>query len=84
MSSLEFSEWLAFSRVEPIGQDREDLRTALLCSVLTNLQIPKGKKKVSVSDFILNYWEEKSEQSEEGMLALAEYAVQAINLAEGD
>jgi hypothetical protein len=36
MSSHEFAEWLAFDRLDPIGAERADLRSAIVASVIAN------------------------------------------------
>ena len=43
MSSLELSEWLAYSRIEPIGREqRADLRAGIIASTVANSQRVKG------------------------------------------
>ncbi len=42
MSAREFTQWEAFYLLEPFGDDRADLRNAILCSTIFNLL--KGKK----------------------------------------
>lgn len=37
MSSHEFSEWMAFLRLQPFGEQRKDLRMATLAAVITNV-----------------------------------------------
>jgi hypothetical protein len=36
MSSREFAEWMAFSRLQPFGEWRKDYRIATLAAVLVN------------------------------------------------
>ncbi len=36
MSSHEFAEWLAFRRIQPFGEWRDDWRMATLAAVITN------------------------------------------------
>ena len=36
MSSRELSEWLAFDRISPIGDERDDLRSAIVASTVAN------------------------------------------------
>ena len=53
MSSREFSEWQVFAANEPFGEDRADLHTALLCSVLANAWGGKSE----IKDFLLKFWQ---------------------------
>jgi len=63
MSSREFAEWMAFARVEPIGQAREDYRLAYLMAFLANVATAhsrknKGKTQVfKTQDFLSDFWE---------------------------
>lgn len=63
MSSREFSEWMAFARIEPIGETREDLRQAYLLAFLANITAarshkPKEKPRVfKPEEFLPNFWE---------------------------
>ena len=50
ISSHELSEWMAFERVFPFGEIREDLRNAL---VAMNIAAPNTKHKLKVDDFLL-------------------------------
>lgn len=36
MSSVEFSEWIAFNAIEPLGDERADLRAGIITAVLAN------------------------------------------------
>ena len=60
MSSKELTEWIAFASVEPIGEAREDLRTANLMALIANVNRDQEKKPepFSPSDFVVDYWHE--------------------------
>jgi len=60
MSSHEFSEWIAYSRIYPIGEDRADARMALLASVIANAS--GSKKKFKPEDFLPDYLEQFEKQ----------------------
>lgn len=49
IDSRELSEWMAFYKLEPFGEDRADLRMAILAQVCAS---PYSKKPVKVEDFI--------------------------------
>jgi hypothetical protein len=60
MTSAELSGWLAFSSVEPIGDDREDFRMAMLCSLIANVNRDPAKRAEPFTpmDFIVNFWKQ--------------------------
>lgn len=78
MSSYEFSEWLALYGMEPFGDSRADFRSALICSVLANINTPSGKKRPKIADFMPSF-EEKPKQSVEEMMQQAAYATLAFD-----
>lgn len=58
ITSRELSEWMAFSQVEPIGDARADLRTAILAAVIANGSRDTNKKPdpFAPSDFLIDFW----------------------------
>lgn len=52
MSSAEMAEWMAYARVEPFGQTRDNWHMAVLASVLVNINVGKDSKTVSPEDFM--------------------------------
>lgn len=80
-SSRELSEWMAFDRVEPIGDRRRDLQAGIVASVMANAYRDRKKrpKPYSPTDFIPDYWQQPVEQSWEQQL----YIVEILNLAFG-
>lgn len=62
MSSRELSEWVAFYRVEPFGEERADLRSALQTATVANMKRGKGKRPFKLSDFLLKFdWSVKED-----------------------
>lgn len=57
-TSRELTEWKAFSAIEPIGQDREDVRMALLLSMLGNIYRAANDRAFTPQDFIVDWWGE--------------------------
>lgn len=57
ISALEFAEWMAYYRIEPFGEDRDDLRHGILCAVIAGLFAPKGKEP-KPEDFIPRFDDE--------------------------
>lgn len=42
MSGRELSEWMAYDRLSPIGEERADLRAGIVSSVIANTHRTKG------------------------------------------
>lgn len=55
ITSAQFAEWLAYSRVDPWGEDRDDLRMGIMASVIANSNRGKGKKPYKPQDFMPNF-----------------------------
>lgn len=57
MPYSEFVEWIAYSRIEPWGDERADWRAALVASVIAevNRNRTKRKKPYAPKDFLLNF-----------------------------
>ena len=66
MSSREFAEWGAFYGMEPFGDIRADIRSAMICKMIADAFRGKDSQPTQVSDFMPRF--EVEEQSEEEML----------------
>jgi hypothetical protein len=55
MSSHELSEWMAFFRLEPFGEERQDLRAAIVAQTIANVNRGAGRPPYKLSDFILEF-----------------------------
>lgn len=64
MSSKELTEWMAFASIEPIGESRQDLRIAMLCTLVYNAIKGKGKA-AKIDDFVLKFDPPKKQSMEE-------------------
>ena len=85
MSGPEFVEWMAFDMLEPLGEQHADLRAALICKVLADINTPAGKRRTKLTDFMLNF--ERETATPEEMMAQAEMANLAfggMDLREGE
>ena len=83
MSSLEFSEWRAYARLEPFGPRRADTRAALLAMVTANLLRSDPKSKpFQLEDFMFRFGEAEDQEDEpepwELQLAYVEYLNAAL------
>lgn len=63
MSSNELSEWVAYERVAgPLGQERDDILTALVALVIANFS---GSKKRHKLDEFLPKWDRRPQSADE-------------------
>lgn len=53
MSSAELTEWRAFDRLEPFGDQRADLRAGIVASTVANFSARPPKDGLKPSDFML-------------------------------
>lgn len=60
MTAQEFSEHAAFDQLSPIGGERHDFLTALVCCVMANLW---SKKRHKLKDFMLAWGKKKRKGS---------------------
>lgn len=62
VSSLEFTEWMAFERLSPLDPERQDLRFAVLMFHIYNLiASDKGGKRLTIMDFMLKFEDTKKD-----------------------
>lgn len=52
MTSREFAEWVAYSRIEPFGQPRQDYGHALVASVIYNMLRDSKASPMQPDDFV--------------------------------
>lgn len=52
ISSNEFAEWMAYSKIDPFGEERADLRSAIIATVFANAHRAKGRRVFRVTDFM--------------------------------
>lgn len=55
MSWPQFVEWAAYSRLEPFGEERADLRAALITAKIHNVNVTKKSDLASPLDFMPNF-----------------------------
>lgn len=55
LSEQELTEWVAYYRIEPFGEQRADIRTASLCATIANCNRDPKKKPspYTLKDFLL-------------------------------
>jgi hypothetical protein len=57
MSSHEFTEWQAYFRHDPFGNDRFDMLVALVCWTVANSLRPKGATPIPLENFVIDWHE---------------------------
>jgi len=70
MSSLELTEWMLFSQLEPFGSEVNFMGHAITASTIANVNRGKGDKPYNVSDFMPKF--EAHEQTVDEMLQIAQ------------
>lgn len=61
MSWEQFRGWLAYSQIEPFGEERGDLRAGIVASVIANVnRDPKKGKAFQAKDFMPRFGEDES------------------------
>lgn len=65
-TAKQFFEWVAYARLEPFGESREDVRNARILQMLFNVNVEKKHQKLSLKDFILKFVEEEEEAPKQG------------------
>jgi len=66
LTNRQFSEWIAFSQVEPFGEERADLRSAIIACITANAFRGKDQKPFEVSDFMPKF-DPPEQQTEDQM-----------------
>lgn len=84
MSSKEFAEWMAYAQIEPFGDERADLRMAILASLIANVNRDPKKRSTpyEVSDFMPRF-ETPEPISRDDALAAIDAALTSLVLATG-
>jgi len=58
VNSRQFKDWIAFYRISPFGDKRDDIRTALICSTVARCLGAKGraaKPETYMLEFVKKY-----------------------------
>ena len=71
MTSAQLSEWMAFYRLEPWGEERADLRAGIVASTIANSNRGKGQKPFKVADFLPSFEPESEEEAAARLMARA-------------
>lgn len=52
IDSAEFTEWMAFQRLEPYGPERADMRAGIVASTIANVHAGGKRKAYTPADFM--------------------------------
>jgi hypothetical protein len=52
ISSRELTEWMAYSRLEPFGEERQDVRSAIIACTIANCNRGKNQPPYKLADFM--------------------------------
>lgn len=55
LTSAQFAEWMAYSRLEPWGEERDDLRMGIIASTIANANRSKGQKPFTPQQFMPDF-----------------------------
>ncbi len=59
LTSDQLIDWIAYSNLEPFGEERGDLRSAIIASTIANCNRGKGQRAFKVNDFMPKFNEPK-------------------------
>ena len=74
ISSREFTRWQAFHEIEPFGEERADLRSGIVASVIANVNRGKHSKTYKPADFMPQFDGPRIQSGEEIWQRLAAFA----------
>lgn len=52
LTARKIIDWIAYSRIEPFGEERGDVRIAQLCCLVANALRPKGRPPARLEQFM--------------------------------
>ncbi len=71
ISSRDFAEWIAYSRMEPWGEERDDLRMGIIASTIANANRGKNQKPFTPQMFMPQFEQETEEDAQARLMAAA-------------
>lgn len=73
VDAYEMTEWMAYERIDPFGNQRQDYHMAMICSSLYNVIQSFGKqRKTFTPDQFMPEFGGKQEKGEDELLAIVE------------
>lgn len=78
MSAREFAEWIAYSRIQPFGEARNDERFGTIAASIVNVYRKKGRKPLDWRTFFPTYDQRKPNRDWRDLLTKVEGLVKAL------
>ena len=78
-NAQEFAEWVAEYSIDPWGEERADLRSAIVAMVIANANRGKGQPAYKVEQFMPKYDRQHKQQTPEQMKALLTVMANTMN-----
>lgn len=75
ITSVQFAEWMAYSKLEPWGEERADLRAGIVASTIANSNRGKGQKPYKPQQFMPSFEPVSDEERVAQLLAKARKAL---------
>lgn len=66
----EFAQWIAVDRLDPLGEDRGDMRAGIVAATIANVHATKGGRVFTAKDFMPEFGRAVPQQTAEQMLAV--------------
>lgn len=85
MSGREIAEWMAYYRIEPWGEERGDLRSGVLASIVCNALRGKGDRVRKPQEFVLKFGGDVPDREDpKRVFATLKAMFKAVNSAQGE
>lgn len=81
MPSRLLTEWMVFAKLEPFGERRADLRSAIVAATVANANRSKDQQAYKIEDFMPKFEDDEAEREPDWEAMLAR--VRGLNAAFG-
>lgn len=65
ITSAEFSEWIAYHNIEPFGEERADIRSAIIALTIANVNRTSRQPPLKIKDFMPKFGRPKPQTWQE-------------------
>lgn len=83
LSLVQLNEWIDYAEREPFGEERADLRSAIIACVMANAGRGKSARRFKPSDFMPKFHQKVTRQTPDQMRAVLRGYGAAHNAATG-
>ena len=77
MTEMQFQRWIAYSIIEPFGEERADLRSAIIACTMANMWRGQKQRPFKVDDFMPKLGENKRAQRNKGAKPMTSAEIKA-------